>query len=51
MKITFYYDDKKINFTMHDVFNEKAIEREAKKIIKKRWPDAVGKISFMRWVY
>lgn len=51
MKITFYYDDKKINFQMHDVFNEKAIRREANKIIKKRWSYAMGKIKAIEWVY
>lgn len=55
MKITFYYlaDDKpkKINFTMHDVFNDKAIKREAKKVIKTRWPEAVGKIEDIKWEY
>jgi len=55
MKITFYYNTnggiKKINFTMHDVFNEKAIKREANKIIKTRWPEAVGKIERIEWKY
>lgn len=31
-------EGKKINFQMHDVFNDKAIVREARKIIKTRWP-------------
>lgn len=55
MRITFYYQDetkpKKINFIMHDVFNEKAIRREVMKIVKKRWPDAAKNIFNIDWRY
>lgn len=33
----------KITFVMHDVFNDEAIVREAKKIIGKRWPEVLTK--------
>lgn len=51
MKITIKTPDKKINFSLDDHFNEKVIKKEAKKVIRERWPEYVGKIQYMTWRY
>lgn len=47
MKITVTSEKHGIrrNFVMHDVFNQEAIEREAKKIIRKQHRDIIDKTS------
>lgn len=51
MIVTVRTDNEKINFEMHDVFNQKAIGREARKIIKKRWPEVLKQDYRLEWRY
>lgn len=44
-------EGKKINFVMHDVFNEKAIVHEARKMIKTRWPNMLKGQPEFKWEY
>lgn len=55
VKITIIFKDcdkkKKINFRMADEFKEAVIKREAKKVIRERWPELCGRITKMEWRY
>ena len=44
-------ESKKINFLMHDVFNDKAVVREARKVVKTRWPKMLKGEPEFKWEY
>lgn len=54
MKTTVFYRDgereRKINFLMRDVFNN-AIRKEARKIIRYRFPEIKERITRYEWRY
>lgn len=57
MKTTVFYRCEKrskprhINFLMRDVFNEYAISKEAKKVVRERFPYILDKIVRIEWEY
>lgn len=55
MRLTVHFQEagkpKKINFLMPDEFEEKRIKREARKEIKRRWPDVLRFEHTLTWRY
>lgn len=57
MKTTVFYrcenrqKPRHINFQMRDVFNEYAIRKEAKKVVRERFPYILDKIVKIEWEY